>query len=132
MPHYDLDQVESTMRAQCDEARATVERMAQQSDLSPEMLIAMRAQREFDEARIQFNLAMMKITNQGGRRVLVLAAAGATLGQIWADLLKSATSASERAVINTSVAQPMNDTLGEQAAGKTLSAIMMPMVEGHG
>lgn len=125
--HFDLPTIEAAMRSQTDDARAQVEAMAQKSDISPEMLIAMRAQREFDEARIQFNLAMMRIVNGGGRRMLVLAAAGHTLGQLWADLLASTTSASERAIVNTSVKQPMDDAIGENAAGKTLAAVLQPM-----
>lgn len=129
--HYDLSAIEATMRSQTEDARSQVEAMARKSDISPEMLIAMRAQREFDEVRIQFNLAMMRIVNGGGRRILVLAAAGHTLGQLWADLLASTTSASERAIVNTSVRQPMVDAIGEQAAGKTLAAVLGPMKSGN-
>lgn len=129
--HFDLQAIEATMRSQTEDARSQVEAMARKSGISPEMLIAMRAQREFDEARIQFNLAMMRIVNGGGRRILVLAAAGHTLGQLWADLLASTTSASERAIVNTSVRQPMVDAIGEQAAGKTLAAVLGPMKSGN-
>ncbi len=129
--HYDLGAAESTMRTQTEDASAQVEAMARKSDISPEILIAMRAQREFDEARIQFNLAMMRIVNNGGRRVLVLAAAGSAIGQLWADLLKSTTSASERAIINTSVKQPMDDGIGEAAASKTINAVLQPMQSGQ-
>lgn len=129
--HYDLELAEITMRSQTEDARAQVEAMARKSDISPEILQAMRGQREFDEARIHFNLAMMRIVNNGGRRVLVLAAAGSAIGQLWADLLKSTTSASERAIINTSVKQPMDDTIGEDAASKTLNAVLMPMQGGN-
>jgi hypothetical protein len=128
--HYDLPALEAQMRHQVAEAEAEIEVMIGKSNISPEMVSALRAQRMFDEARIQFNLAMMQITNDGGRRVLVLAAAGHTLGQLWADLLKSTTGAGERGIINASVRQPMDDAIGPDAATKTFAVVLQPMQGG--
>lgn len=129
--HYDLTAAEASMRSQTQDASSQVEAMARKSDINPQILVAMRAQREFDEARIQFNLSMMRIANAGGRRILVLAAAGHTIGQLWADLLQSTTGASERAIINASVKQPMDDTIGADASDKTFKLIVQPMQGGN-
>lgn len=126
--HFDIAAAESKMRA--DTAQATIEgqKLIDDGKADPALL---RAQREFDEARIQFVLAGMRCDNAGVDRKDQLAAAGFTIGTIWVNALGATISAHERAVLNGWLSQALAQGIGTQEAQKTVKSVFAPMEAGH-
>jgi len=125
--HWDIPSIEAKMRADL----ATIKAMGDQAvkDGSDPQFIA--AQREFDEARLQYALACMKAENRGIGRNELLSGAGYTLGTIWASMLSSCVGARERAVFNGWVQHGLMQGIGVSAAKKTMESVFKPQEAGH-
>ncbi len=126
--HYDLTAAEADIRASIEAAKAEGQKMV---DVGQADRTFIQAQREFDEARIQFVLAGMRSENAGISREEMLSAAGQTIGQMWANALQAALGARERAVLNGWVQIALQGAIGAQAAGKTINTVIEPLQSGN-
>jgi hypothetical protein len=122
--HFDLSAAEATMRANVASAAAESQAMVDAGKADPQFLAA---QREFDEARIQFTLACMRAENAGVGRNEILSAAGFTLGTLWGSVLRGCVGARERAMVNGWVQMAMRQIIGQAPADKTIEAVFSPM-----
>lgn len=97
MAKYDLKVAEDQMRRDAALAGAAGIEMVKADQAEADFL---RAQRMFDEARIQFLLACMRAENEGIDRNVFLSAAGHTIGAIWTSALSGCVGIRERSVVN--------------------------------
>lgn len=126
--HYDLTAIEAQLREQAAEANEVGKQMVDLGEASATLL---QAQREFDEARIQFVLAGMRCENAGLDRKDQLAGAGFAIGQVWGNVLSGCVGAHDRAVVNGWLQQALASTIGIAATAKTIDTVLKPMEAGH-
>ena len=124
---YDLVAAEALMRRDIALAQEQTDVLAAGGQVDVNFL---KAQRAFDEARLQFALAAMKAENAGYGRNEVLAAAGFSLGSTWGSMLRSCVGARERAIFNGWVHQALASNIGDKPAEKTMMSVFQPMAEG--
>lgn len=124
--HYDLEKAESDIRANI--AMAEGQKMVDTGQADATFI---RAQREFDEARIQFVLAGMRLENAGIGRNEMLSAAGQAIGQIWGNALGAALGARERAIVNGWIQIALGTAIGKDAATKTIENVVKPLASGQ-
>lgn len=122
--HFDIAAVEATIRASIAEATAAGQLMVDRGEVDPGLFAS---QSMFDEARVQFTIAMMKCENAGLDRNEMLSAAGFALGSMWSNALLSTIGSRERAVINGWLQQALANAIGDQDAFKTLDAVLRPV-----
>ena len=108
MPHFDLTQAEATMRAEIASTRVEGARIAAEH---PEQADFISCQRYFDEAKIQFSLAMMKASNHGVERDVYLSAAAVGLAAIYVNLIESCIGSRERNMVSQWVGNAANHAL---------------------
>lgn len=120
MPKYDLQAVEERMRKDIALAGAAGIEMIQGNQTEAEFL---RAQRMFDEARIQFLLACMRAENEGIDRNMILSAAGHAIGSIWTSALSGCVGERERAVVNGWARKSFAQVLGLDPNDKVLMSV---------
>lgn len=128
--HWNIEEAEAKMRADIIAARAHGEAMVVEGTAEPGFLAA---QREFDEARIQFILAGMRCDNAGLDRNEYLAAAASTIGLMWGSTILSCIGNRERAVVNGWTQKALAETISPPPAGEPGHAIvsfMAPMEAG--
>lgn len=119
MGKFDIEAAEKQMRRDFTAAQAAGIEMVQ-NGADPEFL---RAQRMFDEARIQFVLACMKCDNGGIDRNATLSSAGHAVGAIWSGLLMACVGERERSMVNGWVRQSFATALHLDPNDKTLMSI---------
>lgn len=125
MTQYDLAAAEQQMRAQSAQAVIEGDKLIASGNADREFV---HAQRRFDEARIQFTLAIMGAENAGVDRNVYLGAAGFALGQQWGAVLLGCVGARERSVTNGWLQQGLAAMIGDQQATKTIETVIKPMV----
>lgn len=116
------------MRADIAEVTAHGKRLIENGEGDAQFIAA---QREFDEARLQFLLAAMRAENAGIGRNELLSGAGYTLGQVWASMLQSCVGVRERSVLNGWIHQALAQTIGAEATKKTLESVFKSEEVGH-
>lgn len=126
--HWNLEQAEAQMRADLVAITEAGEKMIADGKMEREFFMA---QREFDEARLQYAIACMRAENKGIGRNETLSGAGYTLGTIWASMLQSCVGARERAVLNGWIQQALITAIGPGPAKKTIETVLRPMEAGH-
>jgi hypothetical protein len=126
--HFDITAAEATLRANIAHATAEGKKLVDAGQ-APASFIA--AQREFDEARLQFVLAGLRLENAGADRNEVFSAAGQALGQMWGNILSASLGARERATINGWIQIALSQMIGKDAATKTVMSAIKPMESGR-
>lgn len=121
MPRYDLTGAEREIRASLEATNKARSDMVIAGTLD---LALANALKEFDEARVQFTLAGMRLDNEGVDRHNNLAAAGFSLGSAWGNALHFALGARERMILNSWVQQGLISQIGPDAAAKTIAAVI--------
>lgn len=119
---YDLDAAEAQMRADIAQAKAEGMQLVQEGGDAD----FLRAQRLFDEARIQFTLSLLRCENAGIDRNRLLAGGAHSIGSMWASLLLGAVGERERGLVNGWVQQSLMQHLGESAGAETISSMFKP------
>lgn len=122
--HYDIAAAEAAMRHDIAMAAEHGEQLVAEGVTDASFL---RAQRYFDEARIQFVLACLAAENAGVDRNELLSAAGFSIGSVWGSVLRTGIGARERAIINGWVQQALALSIGMPAAQKTVESTFKPM-----
>lgn len=126
--HFDITAAEATLRANIAHATAEGQKLVDAGQ-APASFIA--AQREFDEARLQFVLAGLRLENSGADRNEIFSAAGQALGQMWGNTLSASLGARERAIINGWIQVALQAAIGKDAATKTIENVIKPMESGR-
>lgn len=117
----DLAQAEAQIRASLEQTDLIRSDAVRSGALDLNLANALKA---FDEARVQFVLAGIRLDNEKVERPNILAAAGYSLGSAWANALTFALGANERMILNGWVRQALEEHIGPQAAGKTIDAVL--------
>ena len=120
---YDIEQAEREIRANLTAVNNARDGAALEGLLSPGEV---KAAKEFDEARVQFVLAGMRLVNANADRNEMLAQAGYALGSMWANSLSAALGARERAIVNAQVQRSLTDHLGAGTAAKIIATVFKP------
>lgn len=126
--HFDLAAAEQQIRATIAASAEASDQLVAEGKVDPELAAA---QKEFDESRLQFTLALLRAENAGIDRNKMLASAGFALGQIWSSTLMGTVGTSERGVLNGWVYQALAQSLGAEPAMKTMEAVLRPMEAGN-
>lgn len=126
--HYDLEAAEADIRANVASAKIEGQKMVDSGQADATFIAA---QREFDEARIQFVLAGLRLENMGIDRNETLSAAGQAIGQIWANALAAAVGARERSIVNGWLQIALQTAIGKDAATKTIENVVKPLASGQ-
>lgn len=126
--HYDIAAAEAEIRLNIRQAQAEGQKMVDAGQADATFIAA---QREFDEARIQFVLAGMRLENMGIDRNEMLSAAGQAIGQTWANALSAALGARERGIVNGWIQIALQTAIGKDAATKTIENVVRPMQSGE-
>lgn len=123
MTQFDIEAAEKHMRDDASLAAAEGNRIIASGEGDADFL---RAQRQFDEARIQFVLACMRAENAGIGRNELLAAGGHAIGLIWGSLLMGCVGVREREIVNGWLQRSLGQMISPGAATKTLMSVFEP------
>lgn len=118
MPHFDITAAEAEMRKQVAATKVDGARLAAEQ---PEAAAFISAQRYFDEARLQFALAMMKASNHGVDRNILLSAAAVGVANIYIGLQESCVGPRERNIVEQWLQQTVAQVVQGQAQASHIS-----------
>ena len=118
---HDIEAAERQMRADIAAASAEGMRLVSEEGGDAQFI---RAQRQFDEARVQFVLACLRAENAGiGRNELMSGGFTTLWAPSGANLLLACVGERERAIVNGWTQQALQHTVGQAKAAKTLMSV---------
>lgn len=117
--HFDLTEAEAQMRAQLAESVKASDAMIADGTGDANFI---RAQRYYDEARVQFALAYLRSQNEGVDRNEMLAGASLALGTAFATLLGSCVGNRERDMVAHWFDRALSLTIGGETQKGAYSA----------
>lgn len=124
MPTFDLPAIEASIRASLE--AADIQRSDAVRAGAIDLPFAM-AMKQFDEARVQFLLAGLKLENEGVQREVALSAAGQAIGSMWGNVLQYALGQRERTILNGWITTALSDHIKPEAAAKAVDAAIVPI-----